>query len=61
MADAEFAQRIRERYPEGLTGLFAIGATRRTYILDRNRHRKIPVISQIFPNKVHIYRGNIIA
>ena len=42
MADAEFAQRIRERYPEGLTGLFAIGATRRTFILDRNRHRENP-------------------
>ncbi len=42
MADAEFAQRIRERYPEGLTGLFAIGATRRTYILDRNRHQENP-------------------
>src|SRR3954468_11642033 len=42
MADAEFAQRIRERYPEGLTGLFAIGATRRTFILDRNRQQENP-------------------
>jgi hypothetical protein len=42
MADAEFARRIRERYPEGLTGLFAIGATRRTFILDRNRHNENP-------------------
>ncbi len=42
MADVEFAQRIRDRYPEGLTGLFAIGATRRTYILDRNRAQENP-------------------
>ena len=42
MADEEFARRIRERYPEGLTGLFAIGATRRTYILERNRAQENP-------------------
>lgn len=42
MADIKFARRIRERYPEGLTGLFAIGATRRTYILERNRHSENP-------------------
>lgn len=42
MADAVFAARIRERYPEGLTGIFAIGATRRTYILDQNRHAPNP-------------------
>ena len=42
MADEDFAQRIRERYPEGLTGLFAIGATRRTYILERNRTQENP-------------------
>ncbi len=42
MADPEFARRIRERYPEGLTGLFAIGATRRTYILERNRTQNNP-------------------
>lgn len=35
--DAAFAQRIRECYPEGLTGIFAIGATRRTYILEKQR------------------------
>ncbi|MDZ4769480.1 MAG: hypothetical protein SGJ24_10150 [Chloroflexota bacterium] len=32
-----FAAQIHARYPEGLTGLFAIGATRRTYILERQR------------------------
>ena len=29
-----FAERIRERYPEGLTAMLAIGGTRMTYILD---------------------------
>jgi hypothetical protein len=29
-----FAERIRERYPEGLTGVFAVGGTRMTYILN---------------------------
>lgn len=37
-----FAQRIRERYPEGLTGIFAIGGTRTTYILDQNRDKEDP-------------------
>src|SRR5258708_2998691 len=37
-----FAQRIREKYPEGLTGIFAIGGTRTTYILDQNRHSQDP-------------------
>lgn len=37
-----FAQRIRERYPEGLTGVFAIGGTRTTYILDQNRDKDDP-------------------
>lgn len=37
-----FAQRIRERYPEGLTGIFAIGGTRTTYILDQNRDKDDP-------------------
>ncbi len=40
--DAEFAARIHERYPEGLTGIFAIGGTRTAYILERNRHREDP-------------------
>jgi hypothetical protein len=37
-----FAHRIRERYPEGLTGVFAIGGTRTTYILDQNRDQEDP-------------------
>src|SRR5438128_1506803 len=35
----EFASKIRARYPEGLTGVFAIGATRRTYILLKQRNQ----------------------
>jgi len=42
MSNAAFAARIRERYPEGLTGVFAVGATRRTYILEQNRDAKNP-------------------
>lgn len=37
-----FADRIRQRYPEGLTGVFAIGGTRTTYILDCNRDKEDP-------------------
>ncbi len=32
-----FAARIRARYPEGLTGVFAFGGTRTTFILVQNR------------------------
>jgi hypothetical protein len=39
---SNFAQRIRERYPEGLTGIFAIGGTRTTYILEQNRDKEEP-------------------
>jgi hypothetical protein len=38
----DFAARIHERYPEGLTGVFAIGGTRTTYILDQNRDKEDP-------------------
>lgn len=38
----EFAQRIRERFPEGLTGIFAIGGTRTTFILTHNRDSSDP-------------------
>ncbi len=38
MNETTFSERIRARYPEGLTGMFAIGATRRTYILEQQRH-----------------------
>jgi hypothetical protein len=40
--DADFAARIHERYPEGLTGVFAIGGTRTTYILEQNRDKADP-------------------
>lgn len=33
----DFATQIRTRFPEGLTGIFTIGATRRTYILEHQR------------------------
>lgn len=39
---AEFAARIRERYPEGLTGIIPIGGTRTTYILEHNRDNANP-------------------
>jgi len=39
---AEFAARIRERYPEGLTGIFAIGRTRTAYILEQNQQAADP-------------------
>ncbi len=42
MSNKTFAARIRERYPEGLTGIFAIGGTRTTYILDQNRSSADP-------------------
>jgi hypothetical protein len=37
-----FAKRIRERYPEGLTGAVPIGGTRTAYILEQNRHSENP-------------------
>jgi hypothetical protein len=37
-----FADRIFERYPEGLTGIFAVGGTRTTYILSENRQQADP-------------------
>jgi hypothetical protein len=40
--NAAFAQRIRERFPEGLTAMVAIGGTRTTYILEQNRHSDNP-------------------
>ena len=42
MQDSVFAQRIRERFPEGLTGVLPIGATRTTYILEHNRQSDEP-------------------
>src|SRR5690349_14926816 len=37
-----FAARIQARFPEGLTGIFPIGGTRTTYILEKNRHQENP-------------------
>lgn len=37
-----FAARIRERYPEGLTGIFALGSTRTMYVLEHNRQNVDP-------------------
>jgi hypothetical protein len=42
MSDESFAARIRERYPEGLTGVFAVGGTRTTYLLEQNRESGDP-------------------
>ena len=40
--DTQFAARIQEQYPEGLTGIFAIGGTRTAYILEHNRNSENP-------------------
>ena len=40
--DSAFADRIRQRYPEGLTGLFPLGGTRTTYILEKSRNDPDP-------------------
>lgn len=37
-----FAKRIREHYPEGLTGILALGGTRTAYILGQNRNAADP-------------------
>jgi hypothetical protein len=42
MTNHSFAERIQERYPEGLTGVFAIGGTRTTYVLEQNRQSADP-------------------
>jgi hypothetical protein len=43
-----FADRIRERYPEGLTGIFAPGGTRTTFILENGRNQQDPGSIQDF-------------
>src|SRR5215813_13572553 len=43
-----FAARIAERFPEGLCGVFAIGATRRTYIMEQNREAADPGLIEDF-------------
>lgn len=37
-----FAERIRTRYPEGLTGVISVGGTRTTYILDQAQQSADP-------------------
>jgi hypothetical protein len=36
------ADRMRERYPEGLTGILAVGGTRTSYILEHHRNSQHP-------------------
>lgn len=40
--DTSFAERIRQRFPEGLTGILVIGGTRMTYALQTNRDSRNP-------------------
>jgi hypothetical protein len=40
--DRSFADRIRARFPEGLTGVFAVGGTRTGFILEKNRNNTDP-------------------
>ncbi len=42
MDEISFAARMRDRYPEGLTGILAIGGTRTNYILKYNREIENP-------------------
>ena len=39
---ADFADRIRERFPHGLTAIFAVGGTRTSFILNNNRQADDP-------------------
>lgn len=39
---SDFAERIRARYPEGLTGVISVGGTRTTYILEQAQHNTDP-------------------
>ena len=49
MSDESFREQIQQCYPEGLTGVFAIGGTRTTYILEKNRHAADPGQISDFP------------
>lgn len=40
--DVALSAQIRTVFPEGLTGIFAIGGTRTTYILEHNRQQSEP-------------------
>jgi hypothetical protein len=49
MTDLEsFADRIRTTYPEGLTGVFAVGGTRTSYILEKQRNDTNPGVIEDF-------------
>lgn len=39
---ASFADRMHERYPEGLTGIFAPGGTRTNFLLEHQRNQENP-------------------
>ncbi|MBX3061560.1 MAG: hypothetical protein KF726_01205 [Anaerolineae bacterium] len=41
-AEQEFAARIRQRYPEGLTGIIAVGGTRTYYLLSQQDEEDDP-------------------
>ena len=47
-ADSLFASRIRERYPEGLTGVLAAGGTRTTYLLEQHQGKENPGLIEDF-------------
>ncbi len=40
--DAAFSARVQAAFPEGLTGIFAVGGTRTSYILEHNRQHSEP-------------------
>jgi hypothetical protein len=49
----EFAERIRERFPEGLTGIYAAGGTRTTYMLDHQAEASQPGTIDDFTKYAH--------
>jgi hypothetical protein len=53
VSEVAFADRIRERYPEGLTAVFAVGGTRTTYILEKNRDKADPGKIEDFSEHSH--------
>jgi len=42
MTQLSFSEQIREHYPQGLTGIFATGGTRTTFILEQQRNQENP-------------------
>lgn len=45
---SEFASRMRARFPEGLTGVFAAGGSRTTYLLDQQAEQPQPGVISDF-------------